>query len=307
MSAPDSGSVRRPLPNRRAFLGLATGAAVAGVLGAHLTRRGIADVSPFLDPQAREEALGAPLPNVPAEAEVGVVEGRMRASRMLLLGTPWQTPLLIARAEAIGPTVMVLGGVHGDEPGAWMAADDIARWEPRAGTLLVVPRANVLAVTAGQRTLPALGDLNRLYPGTTSTLPMSRMAAAIVAVAREFNAGVLYDMHESWEFFVDRPRNGNAFLGQTVSSGVGPETDTLARSLAARVNPRIKNVRDRMIARSEFSRAMSKSVDSLGLGWFVPGLTPLLVEMGQSRQSVVQRRDLHLLVARQFLELRGML
>jgi len=28
---------------------------------------------------------------------------------------------------------MVLGGVHGNEPGGWLAADEVATWQPAAG------------------------------------------------------------------------------------------------------------------------------------------------------------------------------
>ncbi|TAJ20429.1 MAG: twin-arginine translocation signal domain-containing protein, partial [Dehalococcoidia bacterium] len=132
-----------------------------------------------------------------------------RSERMLLPETPWQSLLTVTRGQKPGPTVFILGGVHGDEPGARIAAEEIARWMPAAGTLIVLPRANELAIQADVRTLPELGDLNRLYPGNATGLPMARMAAAIIDVAREFKAATVYDMHESWGFFTERPRNGN--------------------------------------------------------------------------------------------------
>jgi predicted deacylase len=55
----------------------------------------------------------------------------------------------------------VLGGVHGNEPRGWAAAEQIPDWIPDRGLLVVVPSANVLAIEAGERTLKELGDLNR--------------------------------------------------------------------------------------------------------------------------------------------------
>lgn len=230
-----------------------------------------------------------------------------RQEWVLLAGTPWETWFVTIRAEASGPTVMVLGGVHGDEPGAWLAADDIASWEPKTGTLIVVPRVNGLAVNAGVRTLPELGDLNRLYPGSpTAKLPMARMADALVGLARFYNVQTVYDMHESWGFYAGRPLNGNAFLGQTVSLGAGPDAQA-ARDLVVRVNRAIPAGRERMVARSEIPAPTVKTTNSLGIGRFVEGLTTLLVEMGQEGQPESRRTALHLMVARAFLESRGML
>ena len=112
---------------------------------------------------------------------------------MLLAGTPHETPLVIHHSGTHGPTAMVLGGVHGNEPGGWLAGDEVAKWEPAAGTLLVVPRANVTALNAFVRTFEEIGDLNRLYPGNPdSPLMMERMArhsGGRAGVRREAPAG----------------------------------------------------------------------------------------------------------------------
>ncbi len=225
----------------------------------------------------------------------------------MLAGTKWQTPVIISHSGVAGPSVLVLGGVHGDEPGSQLAAEVVAEWRPLTGSLLVIPRTNTLAVDVGRRTLPELGDLNRLYPGDPKGTPMARMAAAIIDLAKEFHVQVIYDMHESWSFYSGRAANGNAYLGQTVSSGFGPETASIAKALVARANPKIADSRDRMSARLEVPSETAKTTNSLGVGKYVPDLTAVLVEMGQERQEVSRRVDLHLLVLRTFLESRGML
>lgn len=228
--------------------------------------------------------------------------------RVLLPGTPSATRLRVMHSGVPGPIVLVLGGVHGDEPGAWAAAEQVATWTPTSGSLLVIPRSNVVAIAQNVRTTTELGDLNRLYPGDPkSKYPMSKMAAAIVGVVREFKVQVVYDMHESWDFFAERSQNGNAFLGQTVSGGTGEDALLNARALVVRANQRITVKRDRMVARSEVPPATVKQTNSLGIGRFVDGLTCLLVEMGQDHQEESRRSDLHVLVARTFLESRSML
>ena len=236
--------------------------------------------------------------------------------------TPWETPLTVTHSGRQGPTVLVLGGVHGNEPGGWLAAEQVATWEPMFGSILVIPHANVLADRMLERTTAELGDLNRLYPGAPDAdLPMARMANAIIEIAREFEARYLLDMHESWVFYAERPQNGTAYLGQTIASGDGPEGSTLARELADRANESAALRRDLFWTRDQLQMPGPSqtptpvnpgpgggiNTSSLGVGKYVPGLTPILVEMGQQDQPVERRAELHLTVARALMNSRGML
>ena len=246
----------------------------------------------------------------------------------LLEGTEWETPLIAQHSGEEGPAVLVLGGVHGNEPGSWLATEEIAEWQPVRGSLIVIPRANIVATRIGERTLPELGDLNRLYPGSLDAeLPMSRMAAQIVEVARAYRVSLVLDLHESWGFYVERGSNrGTAFLGQTISSGPGGDGEGVATRIAEDFNAQLEIERDHLIARDRMSWGFTSSqggppIDdtsswgwrpgrgssSLSLGRYVPGLTPVLVEMGQQDQPLERRAELHRLVVRVALTQRAML
>lgn len=234
--------------------------------------------------------------------------------RLLLPGTPSETVASIRHSGIVGPTVMVLGGVHGNEPGGWMAADEVAGWAPAAGSLVVIPRANVTAIAGFVRTTDEVGDLNRLYPGdSSSSFAMERMAAEILALAREFEATVLLDMHESWGFYAEYPEGtGTIAIGQTITAGAGPLEPSFAHDIAAHANATLSG-REQLIVRDgrRFARptgtpqagAANRGRSSLSAGGHTPGLTPILVEMGQERQSIERRVELHLMVARAVLEM----
>ncbi|MCC7364687.1 MAG: succinylglutamate desuccinylase/aspartoacylase family protein [Dehalococcoidia bacterium] len=239
-----------------------------------------------------------------------------RTTRVLLEGTPAETELVIAHSGVRGPAVMFLGGVHGNEPGGWLAAEEIATWAPAAGSLLVLPHANVRAIASFVRTFDDIGDLNRLYPGAAdSEFLMERMAAEIVAVAREHRVELLLDLHESWAFYANRPQNGTAFLGQTVSAGVGPRNPGFVSELVTAVNPGLAVERDLLIPRDgaafrrddQAPQATNRGRSSLSLGGHVPGLTPILVEMGQEDQAIERRVELHLAVAESALRITGVM
>ena len=275
-------------------------------------------------PVTPEGGAAAAAPAAEAVAAPRPVPEAGREQVALMAGSEWETPFLAAHSGVAGPTLLVLGGVHGNEPGGWLAADGVAEWTPQRGSLLVVPRANVVAIGLLERTTEELGDLNRLYPGSfTADSPMERMAAHIVDIARRYHVNFVLDLHESWGFYVERGENaGTAFIGQTITSGPGPERVPLARSIAGRVNAQIEVERDRLLARDrtrwpdpiEESEPLAGSVQpfrwgagrgrsSLSLGSFVPGVAPVLVEMGQQQQPVERRVELHQLVVRSTLEL----
>ena len=321
-----------PLSRRQALRLLAGGA-----LGAVLAACGTSAKPARAPAPSSERALDAErvvLPRVavpPPAPTPRPVPPRGRSERMLLPGTQWATPLVTTHSGVEGARVMVLGGVHGNEPGGWLAAEEIARWEVVAGSLLVVPRANALATHAFERTLPGLGDLNRLYPGRAdSLLPMSKMAAAIVAVAREFEVDLLLDLHESWGFYAEHEGRGTAFLGQTVMKGSGPLEFAEVRAIVAAVNEQI-TAREQLVVRDRFrffrrrgtvsvptdpalvdlvelsAASAWRGSSSLSLGSHVDGLTPVLIEMGQQAQPEERRATLHELLVRTTLERLGML
>lgn len=242
------------------------------------------------------------------------------STRALMAGTPHETIATITHSGIRGPVMMVLGGVHGNEPGGRIAAEEVAAWVPVSGSLVVVPRCNEIAIQRWERSGEDLGDLNRLYPGDPQgALPMARMAAEIVGLAREMRVAVLLDLHESWAFFSTRTQSGTAFLGQTITAGVGPHNPALSLAIVERVNATIRVERDQLIHRdgSAFRRqdvpafdglpaATTRGRSSLALGGFIAGLTPVLVEMGQEGQALERRVELHEAVVRAAMNHLGM-
>ena len=251
-------------------------------------------------------ATASAVPPAPAPPPFVVAEGEQR--RMMMSGSAQETPLYIYGSGRPGKVVIVLGGVHGNEPGGWLAAERLQQtFRPANGAFLVVPRANKLATFAFDRT-GGLGDLNRSYPGNhDAASPMARMAAQIVDVLREFHVEALLDMHESWSFYKDRPQNGTAFLGQTVATAPVEPGITLVHDVVTSVNQRIRGPQEELFDRQfpgpqQNGRNLPSSTptpgpppmgySSLSLNRDVPGLTPILVEMGQ-QQALDRRVQLH--------------
>jgi len=296
------------ISSRRDFLKLAAGSTVLALPGC-----GGGGNTASAAPRAPETTVATEAASPVAVASTTLSRPKLvreagREERLLLPGTQAEARMLMTWSGAPGPVLMVLGGVHGNEPGGWLAAAEVANWVPSTGGLIVVPKANVIAAADFVRTYDEIGDLNRLYPGSAdSPLLMERMAAEIVAATLEFNVDVLLDMHESWAFYAERSQNGTAFLGQTLTTGIGPRNPELGHAIVERVNSGITITRDLIIERdgsnlgrdtSGTARPGGRGRSSLAVGGYVAGLTPLLMEMGQQDQYVERRTELHLMVAR---------
>lgn len=301
--------------SRRRLLGLAASLPAAAFLGCSAGERRPPPQTP-VPPTATPEP-----PYVVAAGE---------QERLLLAGTPYETPLWVFGSGVPGTVLAVLGGVHGNEPGGWLAAEQLlATLRPASGAVIILPRANQLAIRDFVRTTEELGDLNRLYPGDSAGLPMAQMARQIVEALREFRAGVLLDLHESWAFYRDRTATqaGTAYLGQTVTSST-PRGLELAQKAAAAVNQGIRAPHEELIVREWPPRGGTAAAptpgapsgtapgsagpaasfgggrSSLGLPSHVPGLNPILVEMGQ-QQPLERRIALHVAMVNEVARLTG--
>ena len=100
-------------------------------------------------------------------------------------------------ANGDGPTVLVVGGVHGDEPEGQVAALDLlreTRVEDVTGRLLVIPCLSVEASRASTRLWPSGANLNRAFPGSPDG-SLDEQLADFVTRELISRADVVVDMH----------------------------------------------------------------------------------------------------------------
>jgi len=95
------------------------------------------------------------------------VEGK-RTSGLLAAGTQWANPYYIVDSGAPGPTLLVTGGVHGNEPAGYRAAEQIRHWSIERGRLIVLPRINVSGIESNSRWISgedkSTRNVNRNFP-----------------------------------------------------------------------------------------------------------------------------------------------
>lgn len=171
-----------------------------------------------------------------------------RWSQPLLPGTRWETSCHVSASGRPGPTVVVMGGVHGDEPAGMDAAETIRTWTMDRGTLLVIPRANQPAIAAKSRFTPQTPhpDLARCFPKSATDMPRGPLASALWQLLARLQPDWLLDLHEGWGVHRRNPKT----LGSTVLHA--PPHRTHAQAVVDAVNATIDNPDHHFVALDQF-------------------------------------------------------
>lgn len=144
-------------------------------------------------------------------------------------GTEHATPVYVNESGSDGPTALVVGGVHGDERPGYLAAGRLRTRVPDAGTLVVLPRANQVAIERDTREGEG-GDLNRQFPADAP--PETELAEGIWNFVEETNPDVIVDLHRSVGIY----RRHDASVGQAVFPAEVADAPGVAEAVVDRLN-----------------------------------------------------------------------
>ena len=168
----------------------------------------------------------------------------------LLAGTRFATEYYVEDSGTPGPTVMIVGGVHGNEPAGAKAAEVIRHWPITQGRLVVLPCANVLGLAANKRLIPNLdtnlNNLNRNYPRAGKEEgPRGELAEAIWNVALQFKPNWLLDLHEGFDFH----QVNDASVGSSIIAFPDEKGRAAAALMLESVNATITNAELKFVLR----------------------------------------------------------
>ncbi len=130
-------------------------------------------------------------------------------------GTNFELHIFRINGRIDGSTMLIIGGIQGDEPGGFLSADLYSDLALEKGNLIVVPRANMKSVILFNRAPD--GDMNRLFSDENH----GEIQGEVVNKLKELmgEADILLNLHDGWGFhnpkYVDKSRNPNRF-GQSI-------------------------------------------------------------------------------------------
>ncbi len=151
-------------------------------------------------------------------------------------GTTWENPWWVVDSGKPGPTVLVVGGMHGNEPAGSRAAEQIRRWPIVRGKLLVLPQVNRLGLAANIRWAPDYRndrekrDLNRNFPQGKGMKPLTPLCQAVWEFISKRHPDWVFDLHEGFDFHHLNPKS----VGSSIITF--PEGAAVARIMLDAVN-----------------------------------------------------------------------
>jgi len=163
--------------------------------------------------------------------------------------TAYELNIYKIKGKKPGKTLMLIGGIQGNEPGGFLSADLYADMRLEKGNLIVVPRANFYSIITNQR--GPNGDLNRKFNLEDNA---STMEDQIVTILKKLmnESDFLLNLHDGAGYYhptyVDKWRNP-AFFGQSIvadreeyripGTSKSIKLGEMARKILKEVNPQI--------------------------------------------------------------------
>ena len=175
-----------------------------------------------------------------------------RTQGLIAEKTEWENPYYVIDSGVEGPTLLVTGGLHGNEPAGYRAAEQIRHWPIRRGKLIVVPRVNTPGLNQSTRWLPgepeATRNANRNFP--KSGEPNEARSVPIKALWEFMQAQKpdwVVDLHEGFDFNIANPKSD----GSSIIYFDTPEMQELAAKIHDDVNPTIEDPDRKIVKRSK--------------------------------------------------------
>jgi hypothetical protein len=165
--------------------------------------------------------------------------------------TPYELNIYRIYGKESGKTLMLIGGIQGNEPGGFLSADSYADMSLKKGNLIVVPRANFYSIIMNDR--GPNGDMNRKFTYEDNDLSMEdRIVTILKKLISE--SDYLLNLHDGSGYYnpkyIDKWRNPDRF-GQSIIADCDkytvPGTERviplgeIAEKVINKVNPHIEN------------------------------------------------------------------
>ncbi|MFH1154986.1 MAG: M14/M99 family metallopeptidase [Pseudomonadota bacterium] len=149
-----------------------------------------------------------------------------------------------------GKTLLLIGGIQGDEPGGFLAADLYADMSLETGNLIVVPRANFPSIMKQQRQINE--DMNRKFADDKGETYEAKVVEVLKQLILESDC--LLNLHEgsgfyrdTWESDMKNPnRFGQSIIADThlfedASKKIRIDLKGMAETVISKINTHIDN------------------------------------------------------------------
>lgn len=180
----------------------------------------------------------------------GIASAQKRIHTIFFEGTDHELHVYKIYGEIPGKTLLLIGGIQGDEPGGFLSADHYADISLAKGNLIVVPRANFKSIVLYQRKVN--DDMNRKFAEDRKNNYETKIVEILKKLINESDC--LLNLHDGSGFYSEKwegPDRNPRRYGQSIISDcevhINPETGetidlgAMANWVADKINKKIKN------------------------------------------------------------------
>jgi|Deesub1362B_J571_1020462.scaffolds.fasta_scaffold00011_78 hypothetical protein len=127
-----------------------------------------------------------------------IAKNRTKTEHLVYLkGTSYELHVYKIYGREPGKTMLIIGGIQGDEPGGFLSADLYTELTLEKGNLIVVPRANFKSIILFKRGVD--GDMNRIFDKENGNSMMDKVVTIIKGLMKE--ADVFLNLHDGYGFY----------------------------------------------------------------------------------------------------------
>lgn len=147
--------------------------------------------------------------------------------------------------DANASTLLIIGGIHGDEPGGYMAAMLLTqRYKIKTGNVIIVPNLNYDSIMAFKRGV--YGDMNRKFASIDKNDPDYQIITDIKKIITQPHIDLVLNLHDGHGFYrptaIDSLKNPAAWGQSTIidqenlDGSKWGDLEALAKEVNSRVN-----------------------------------------------------------------------
>ena len=197
--------------------------------------------------------------------------------------------------------VMLIGGIHGNEIGAYKAADMLIDSTIKKGELIIIPRSNFISILANLRGYN--GDMNRKFESISKKDPDYYYVEMLKSAILEFKPDVVISMHDGYGF---RIKNSKAWGQSIVIDEIKYKDFNLfseANYIKNQANIYLK-YKLALINTKTFSSHIHDEQKKALTGWCLNnGIKAYCIEASKQLPSLEDKIKTHLIMLREFFKL----
>jgi len=197
--------------------------------------------------------------------------------------------------------VMLIGGIHGNELGAYKAANLLINSTLKKGELIIIPRSNFTSILADVRGYN--GDMNRKFASISKKDPDYYYVELLKSAILEFKPDVLISMHDGYGFSI---KNKRAWGQSVVIDEVKYKNFNLfSEANFVRNNANIYLDRKLgLINTKTFTAHIHDEQKKALTGWCLEhGIKAFCIEASKQLPSLKEKVKTHLIMLREFFKL----